>query len=234
MPDGYVDAAVGLAYVDLAIPRKANKSYPATVTVGLDFAYTAADGAVLYSKKIQSIGRGEVDVTEASCEVKGLDKIAQEALGLVTDGMAKQLGTSNKILDAAEARKAGSPKAAAASAPPPSPIFIGAAASAAATPTVAPQSAAAVSASAPVDEPATVIFRAIVRDENRNQVLQTGEAVAIEIEVKNEGPGVARAVELSVIRHAAPGRADPRRHLRRRSAAWRGETSDVGRQSRHG
>ncbi len=198
MPDGYVDAAVGLAYVDLVIPRKANKSYSATVTVGLDFAYTAADGAVLYSKKIQSIGRGEVDVTEASCEVKGLDKIAQEALGLVTDGMAKQLGTSNKIIDAAEARKAGSPKSAAASAPPPSPIFIGAAASATAIPTVAPQSAAAVSASAPVDEPATVIFRAIIRDENRNQVLQTGEAVAIEIEVKNEGPGVARAVELSV------------------------------------
>jgi hypothetical protein len=49
-----------------------------------------------------------------------------------------------------------------------------------------------------VDEPATVIFRAIVRDENRNQVLHTGEAVAIEIEVKNEGPGTARAVELSV------------------------------------
>ena len=49
-----------------------------------------------------------------------------------------------------------------------------------------------------MDEPATVIFRAIVRDENRNQVLQTGEAVAIEIEVKNEGPGLARAVELSV------------------------------------
>src|SRR5207342_835197 len=60
------------------------------------------------------------------------------------------------------------------------------------------QSSAAVSVAAPVDETATVIFRAIVRDENRNQVLHTGEAVAIEIEVKNEGPGTARAVELSV------------------------------------
>ena len=70
-PDGYVDAALGLAHADLLITRKANKSYPATVTLGLDFAYTAADGTVLYSKKIQSIGRGEVDVTEASCEVKG-------------------------------------------------------------------------------------------------------------------------------------------------------------------
>jgi hypothetical protein len=167
-PDGYVDAALGLAHVDLAIPRKANRSYPATVTLGLNFAYTAADGRVLYSKKIQSIGRGEVDVTEASCEVKGLDKIAQEAMGYVTDGMAKQLGTSNNIIDAAQARQAGGPKAAAG----PVPI--------------------------PVDEPATVIFRAIVRDENRNQVLHTGEAVAIEIEVKNEGPGTARAVELSV------------------------------------
>jgi len=173
-PDGYVDAALGLAQVDLTIPRKANKSYPATVTMGLNFAYTAADGRVLYSKKIQSIGRGEVDVTEASCEVKGLDKIAQEAMGYVTDGMAKQLGTSNNIIDAAQARQAGGSKAA--------PL----------------QPAVAVPVPVPVDEPATVIFRAIVRNEHRNQVFQTGEAVAIEIEVKNEGPGTARAVELLV------------------------------------
>jgi len=173
-PDGYVDAALGLAHVDLTIPRKANKSYPATVTMGLNFAYTAADGRVLYSKKIQSIGRGEVDVTEASCEVKGLDKIAQEAMGYVTDGMAKQLGTSNNIIDAAQARQAGGSKAA--------PL----------------QPAVAVPVPVPVDEPATVIFRAIVRNEHRNQVFQTGEAVAIEIEVKNEGPGTARAVELLV------------------------------------
>ena len=58
--------------------------------------------------------------------------------------------------------------------------------------------AAVVPAPASVDGPATVIFRAIVRNENRDQVLHTGEAVAIEIEVKNEGPGTARAVELSV------------------------------------
>lgn len=168
-PDGYVDASLGLAQVDLAIPRKANKSYPATVTLGLNFAYMAADGTVLYSKKLQSIGRGEVDVTEASCEVTGLDKIAQEAMGYVTDGMAKQLGTSNDIIDAAQARQTGGPKAAAGPVP------------------------------VPMGEPATVIFRAIFRNENRNQVLHTREAVAIEVEVKNEGPGTARAVELSVI-----------------------------------
>jgi hypothetical protein len=174
-PDGYVDAALGPAYVDLAIPRKSTKSYPATVTLGLDFVYTAADGTLLYGKKIQSIGRGEVDVTETSCEVKGLNAIAQEAMGYVTDGMAMRLGTSSKIVDAAQARKVGGPKAAALQLP--------------------------VAASAPVevDKPATVIFRAIIRNENRKQVLHTGEAVAIEIEVKNEGPGTARAVELSLI-----------------------------------
>jgi hypothetical protein len=49
-----------------------------------------------------------------------------------------------------------------------------------------------------VDQPSTVIFRAIVRDENRDQVFHSGEGIAIEIEVKNEGPGTARAVELLV------------------------------------
>ena len=174
MPDGVVDASLGLAHVDLAIVRKANKRYPATVTMGLDFAYTAADGTVLYSKKIQSIGRGEVEVTEASCEVKGLDTIAQEAMSFVTDGMAMQLGTSSKISEAAQARKADGSQAA--------PM----------------QSARAQSSPVPVDGPATVIFRAIVRDENRDQVFHSGEAIAIEIEVKNEGPGTARAVELLV------------------------------------
>jgi len=193
--DGYVDAAIGLAQVDLAIVRKADKSYPAMVSVGLDFAYTAADGTVLYSKKIQSIGRGEVEVSATSCDVKGLEKIAQEALSLVTDGMAKQLGTSTKIITAAETRAAGGAKPMVAAVPPPSPIATGGAPPAVKQP-VALQSAAAVPVQA--DEPAAVIFRAIVRDENRNQVLHAGEAIAIEIEVKNEGPGVARAMELSV------------------------------------
>ena len=178
MPDGYVDAALGLAHVDLAIVRKANKRYPATVTLGLDFAFTAADGVVLYSKKLQSIGRGEVEVTEASCEVKGLDSIAEAAMGYVTDGMAKHLGTSSKVIEAAQVRKDGGSVAA--------PLH----------------STALVPLPASADGPSRVQFRAIVRTENHDQVLRSGEAVAIEIEIKNEGPGVAQAVELTVA--AAP------------------------------
>ena len=172
--DGAVDTVLGLAQVDLAIPRKVNKRYPATVTLGLDFAYKTRDGAVLHSKKIQSIGRGEVEVTEVSCEVKGLDAIAHEAMDLVTDGMAVQLGTSSKIHEAAQARKADGSQA------------------------VSSPSLATAPVSIPVDQPATVIFRAILRHENRDQALHSGEAVVIEVEVKNEGPGIARAVELLV------------------------------------
>ena len=51
---------------------------------------------------------------------------------------------------------------------------------------------------APMGDSARLKFRAIVRDGNRNQVLHTGEAIAIEIEVRNEGPEFARAVDLSV------------------------------------
>jgi len=172
--DGSVETVLGLGQVDLAIPRKVNRRYPATVTLGLDFAYRAVDGTVLYSKKLQSIGRGEVEVIEDSCDVKGLDTIAHQAMDLVTDGMSIQLGTSSNIIAAAQAPKAGGSQ-------------------------VAPlQSTAAPSVPASVDKPATVIFRAIVRHEHRDQALHSGEVVAIEIEVKNEGPGTARAVELLV------------------------------------
>jgi hypothetical protein len=47
-------------------------------------------------------------------------------------------------------------------------------------------------------EPSALVFRAIIRDENRNQLLHQGESVSVEIEVKNEGPGIADAVEILV------------------------------------
>jgi hypothetical protein len=171
---GSVDTALGLSQVDLAIPRKVNRRYPATVTLGLDFAYRALDGAVLYSKKIQSVGRGEVEVTDISCEVTGLDAIAYEAMDLVTDGMALQLGTSSNIQEAAHAPKADGSQA------------------------VLLPSSAAAPVSIPVDQPSMVVFRAIVRHENHDQVFHSGETIAIEVEVKNEGPGIARAIELLV------------------------------------
>ena len=197
--DGFEDVSVGLINLDLFIPRKTTRSYPATVAIGLDFAYTAADGTVLFSKKLQSMGTGDVDVNQSSCEVKGLEKIVKEAIAKVTDGMAEQLGTSAKIRQAANAGHAGA--AAQGTVAPPSPIAPDA--------SVAPVGPAVVpvpSASAPdttVELPSTLVFRAIIRDENRNQLLHEGENVAVEIEVKNEGPGSAAGVEILVSGNAA-------------------------------
>jgi hypothetical protein len=200
--DGYEDVSVGLINVDLFIPRKTTRSHPATVAIGLDFAYTAANGDVLFSKKLQSMGTGDVEVNQASCEVKGLDKVVQNAIARVTDGMAEQLGTSVKIREAAGSGHAGA--AAAGTAAPPSPIAPGASIA-----PVVPMVPAAIpepSVSAPnaADElPAALVFRAIIRDENRNQLLHEGEQVSVEIEVKNEGPASAVGVEIMVSGSAA-------------------------------
>jgi hypothetical protein len=54
------------------------------------------------------------------------------------------------------------------------------------------------SAEAASGEPATLVFRAIIRDENRNQLLHSGELMSVEIEVKNEGQEVASGVEVLI------------------------------------
>jgi len=198
--DGYEDVSVGMTTLDLFIPRQATRSHPATLAIGLDFGYTAADGTVLFSKKLQSVGSGDVDVNASSCEIKGLDKIVKEAITTVTDGMAESLGTSVKIRQAAGAGHAGA--SAAGATPPPSPIAQAAPVVPVPVPVPVPAPAAA-GAAAMEEEPSTLVFRAIIRDENRNQLLHEGESVAVEIEVKNEGPGAAAGVEILVSGTAA-------------------------------
>lgn len=194
--DGYQDVSVGLIDLETSILRKVNRSYPATLSIGLDFAYTDADGTVLYSKKLQSFGKGDVEVTDSSCEVKGLEQLAQEAIANVTDGMAKQLGTSNKILDAAGSRRSGTARAATTTSVPPPALP---AETLPGPASVRPQANGVVSLDGPrPGETATLVFRAIIRDENRNQLLHPGELISLEIEVKNEGSGDAAGVEVLV------------------------------------
>jgi len=60
------------------------------------------------------------------------------------------------------------------------------------------RSTGAPSAEVASGQPATLVFRAIVRDENRNQLLHSGELMSVEIEVKNEGPGIASGAEVLI------------------------------------
>ena len=198
--DGYEDVSVGMTTLDLFIPRQVTRSHPATLAIGLDFGYIAADGTVLFSKKLQGLGSGDVDVNVSSCELKGLDKIVKEAIANVTDGMAEALGTSVKIRQAAGAGHTGA--SATGATPPPSPIAQSAPVVPVPVPGPVPAPAAA-GAAATEEQPSTLVFRAIIRDENRNQLLHEGENVDVEIEVKNEGPGAAAGVEILVSGTAA-------------------------------
>ena len=198
--DGYEDVSVGMTTLDLFIPRQVTRSHPATLAIGLDFGYIAADGTVLFSKKLQGLGSGDVDVNVSSCELKGLDKIVKEAIANVTDGMAEALGTSVKIRQAAGAGHTGA--SATGATPPPSPMAQSAPVVPVPVPVPVPAPAAA-GAAATEERPSTLVFRAIIRDENRNQLLHEGENVDVEIEVKNEGPGAAAGVEILVSGTAA-------------------------------
>lgn len=198
--DGYEDVSVGMTTLDLFIPRQATRSHPATLAIGLDFGYTGADGTVLFSKKLKSVGSGDVEVNASSCDIKGLDKIVNEAIANVTDGMAESLGTSVKIRQAAGAGHAAA--SATETTPPPSPIAQSAPVVPVPVPVPVPAPAAA-GVAAMEEQPSTLVFRAIIRDENRNQLLHEGESVSVEIEVKNEGPGAAAGVEILVSGTAA-------------------------------
>jgi hypothetical protein len=198
--DGYVDVTLGFSHAELVIFQKAKRSYPATMTLGLEFAYLDAEGTVLLQKKLQSSSSGEVEVTsEGTCQVKGIEQVVQEAIEKVTDGMAKHLGESTKVREQVAARKAGAPRPTSSGSPPPLAVQGPTEVAPPTLPTVpSPPEATRAPVSPPPEEPTTLTFRAIVRDQNRNLVLHGGEAVAVEVEVKNEGPGEVQGVEIQV------------------------------------
>lgn len=200
--NGAVDVALGFRDVNLFIPRKGNKSYPATVTLGLDFSYTDQHGAVLHSKKLQSSASGEVEAGADSCQVSGLDTVAQEAIATVVEGMAQQLGTSTKIREQSQFGKTAPPAAI-----PPLTNRPAGASPVASVPLQEAERPPQMSTSAPpVETPVTATklsFRTIIRDDNQNHVLEQQEAFSVEFEIKNEGAGVAHGIEIDLSGHAA-------------------------------
>jgi hypothetical protein len=206
--NGIIEVGLGLKQIDLAIPRQVKKKYPVTVTLGVEVAFFAEDGTLLFTKKLQSAGLGEVEVTEQSCDVKGLEPVVREAVELVTEGVARQIVESIRVREYAERKRAGIPAVAGAPIQPTSALP-----TAAAIPSNAPAAGTEpggtpgngitlLETQAPVaEEPlqaTSLTFRAIMRDENRDQILQQEESLTIEIEVKNDGVAEAKGVEVVV------------------------------------
>ena len=178
--DGAVDVALGLKETDLFIPRQTTKSYSATVIVGATISYADADGNVLYTKNLRAESHGTVETEGRGCEVKGLGAVANEAVTLLTQGLKKHLGTSTKIRDAAQHKKPNGQSTV--SFPVPSGAM-----TRAETPATR-----AVPAPSPASQTASLAYRAILREGQANERLESGEKVTMEVEVSNTGPIVAK------------------------------------------
>ncbi len=205
--DGVIQVGLGLKQIDHAIPRQIKGNYPVTVTLGVMAAFLAEDGTLLFSKKLQSVGRGEVEITDQSCDVKGLEPIVRKAIELVTEGMTRQVAESIRIRKYAERRKTllhatvGSPSQSNSASPTvavaPSAVTAGLATGGTQGNRITLKENLTANAEA-VQQVTALTFRAIVRDENRDQILQQDESMTIEIEVKNDGVVEAKGVEVVV------------------------------------
>jgi len=199
--DGVIQVGLGLRRIDLMIPQQVKGNYPVTVTLGVEVAFLAEDGTHLFSKKLQSSGRGEVEVTDQSCDVKGLDPIIHEAVESVTEGMARQVAESVRVREYAGRSKVGTPAVAGAMTQPRRRIPPAVAAGPAAGETHGNGMTLTEHQTANIQEApltAALTFHAIMRDESRDQILQQDESLTIEIEVINEGVLEAKGVEVVI------------------------------------
>ena len=104
--DGELEVSIGLKDVGMAIPRKADKSQPATVRLGGTVVFRNQAGAVLYTKSLRTDLEGEVRTTRESCDVSGLAEVINQAGLILAQGIKKNLGTSVKLQEYAGQRAA--------------------------------------------------------------------------------------------------------------------------------
>jgi hypothetical protein len=188
--DGVVEVGMGVRRIELAIPTHTQGTYAAMATVGIEMVFLAHDGASLFSKKLEGTGHGMVAVEEQSCQVEGLETIVQEAIDSANNGLAQQIVQSTRIREYAAQKGTGVPMAVR----PGSSVEASTAEVGASRPAVNESAVPPPDPLAGTAKPAQLSFRAIIRDENRDQFLQPDESLTIEIEVKNEGMGEAKDV----------------------------------------
>jgi len=195
--DGFIEVGLGLKQIDLTIPQQVPGTYPATVVLGTELAVLSTDGTLLFSTKVQGKGHGEVQVTEQSCQVAGLEPIVQQAIDAVGEKLLKQVAESSQVRAYAQHKSMtppvgtvmpSQPKIAS----PPAPVS-------GVTPMAGIVPPAGQSASTGESAQSTVLaFHAIVRDESQDHMLQQGESLTIEMEVRNSGQLEAKDVEVLV------------------------------------
>lgn len=179
--DGVVEVGLNVRRLDVVIPEQLPGEYPASATIGLETVFLARDGTMLFSRRLEGTARGTVVVPDQSCEVTGLEAIVEEAINSVAEGLAQQMAQSVQIREYADQRDRWVPLASH-PVPPPDRAFD-------ANPSTGQDTTEELPATTVrTVEPAHLSFRAIIRDESRNRVLEPDESVTLHLEVKNEGP----------------------------------------------
>jgi hypothetical protein len=185
--DGEVQVSLGLKELELYIPRRETNSYDATVILGGTVTYTDTSGATLFSKKLRTEAKGKVETDRDQCAVRGLTEIANEAATKLAQGFKKNLGESVKIRQAARSPRGDSRQPLAGSRTGETAV-----ASASSVPTPV-QSQAPPQAAGFTGSP-VLSFRAMLKDESLDQVLEGGEQVIVKVEVKNTSGEVVKGV----------------------------------------
>ncbi|MEW6542525.1 MAG: hypothetical protein AB1411_02820 [Nitrospirota bacterium] len=188
-PDAVVQVSLGLKELRLFIPRHETNSYAAAVSLGATVNYVDVDGTVLYTKSLKTEARGNVDTERDACDVQGLADLANEAVAKMAEGFKKHLGSSTKIQQVATAKRQGR-----------RPVVAGIAPGASKSGPDLAATAAGPAAAAPAQQgaPTALSFRAMLKDEGQDQVLEGEERVTLRVEVKNEGPGFANGVVVAL------------------------------------
>jgi hypothetical protein len=194
--DSLIEVGVGQKKIQLEIPGQVKGVYPATVTLGMELVVLAQDGTFLFNEKRQGRGQGQVEVSEHSCDVQGLERIVQEAIDGVIDDVAKQVAASARIREYAVYHKTRPPTATDPTQPAGGLSALAPAGRLPESSTVPTTGQAVLHGAVP--QATSLSFHAIVRDENQDHLLQQDETLTIEVEVKNEGPIEANGVEVVV------------------------------------
>lgn len=99
---GELEISLGLKEIELSIPRRADKTYPARVHLGGTVVFRDANGEVLYTKSLRVDRHGEVKTSSVDCEVFGLSEVIMNAGLTLAQGFKRYLGTSVKLMEYAQ------------------------------------------------------------------------------------------------------------------------------------
>lgn len=205
--DGVIDVALVTQRVTVEAAPAGSGAMPATVTLGLDLAYVTAEGTRLYAKTIERSGHGTVQRSEGGCDLIGLEAIVKQAADRAAEAVVQPMAESSQVREFAAAK----PERPVLPAKQPSGEALAQGARGQATEARRSSEGASGPAAPPVppskssapptqvgSTPGVVAFRAIVRDESRDQILQPDEVMTLEIEIKNEGTADLHGVEVLV------------------------------------